>query len=72
MAPAAATFGDTLEEAIESAHDSLTGYLLTAEDYNEVVTAPTNNPSIFKIQGSDIIVPVEVNLEFERIKEQNN
>lgn len=72
LAPATATFGDTLEEAIESAHDSLTGYLLTAEDYNEVVTAPTNNPSIFKIQGSDIIVPVEVNLEFERIKEQNN
>lgn len=71
LAPAAATFGDTLEEAITSAHDSLTGYLLTAEDFNESVPSPTDNPSSFKIKEPDFLMPIQVNLELERAKEQN-
>ncbi|NRN97020.1 type II toxin-antitoxin system HicB family antitoxin [Lactobacillus helveticus] len=40
LEPYAATYGDTLEEAIHSAHDSLTGYLLTEEDFHEEVPTP--------------------------------
>lgn len=69
--PYAATFGETLEEAIKNAHDSLTGYLLTEEDYKEDVPQPSTDPSQFEINKPDFIVPVQVNLKLERDKEQN-
>lgn len=71
LEPYAATFGDTLKEALESAHDSLTGYLLTAEDYGDEVAQPTTDPSSFNVKAPDLLVPVEVNLELEREKEEN-
>lgn len=69
--PYAATFGDTLEEAVKSAHDSLTGYLLTQEDYNEPVPKPTQDAAKFNVKAPDFLVPVEANLKLERQKEQN-
>ncbi|MBP2057172.1 putative RNase H-like HicB family nuclease [Lactobacillus colini] len=71
LEPYAATFGYTLEEAIQSAHDSLAGYLLTQEDFNEEVLAPTEDPDKFKITAPDFLVPVQVDLKLEREKEQN-
>lgn len=69
--PYAATFGDSLEEAITSAHDSLVGYLLTQEDFDEAVPAPSKDPSKFNISAPDLLVPVQVDLTVEREKEQN-
>ncbi|QNQ83654.1 type II toxin-antitoxin system HicB family antitoxin [Lactobacillus sp. PV037] len=71
LEPYAATFGDSLEEALQSSHDSLTGYLLTQQDFNEKVPAPTKDPSKFDIVAPDFLVPVEVDLKLEREKEQN-
>lgn len=71
LAPYAATYGDTLEEAIQSAHDSLTGYLLTQEDYHEAVPSPSADISKFNIQKPDFVVPVQVDLKLEREKEKN-
>lgn len=71
LEPYAATFGDTLEEALKSAHDALTGYLLTEEDYNEKVPSPTTDPAKFDVKSPNFIVPIEVNLSLERQKEQN-
>lgn len=34
-------FGNSLNEAIQSAHESLTGYLLTAKEYHEQIVAPS-------------------------------
>lgn len=69
--PYAATFGDNLEEALQSAHDSLTGYLLTEEDANETVPKPTTNPEKFDINKPDFLVPVKIDLKLEREKEEN-
>lgn len=69
--PYAATFGDTIEEALQSAHDSLTGYLLTAEDYDDEIPKATKEPLKFNIKSPDFLVPVEVNLKLEREKENN-
>lgn len=69
--PYAATFGDTIEEALQSAHDSLTGYLLTAEDYDDEILKATKEPLKFNIKSPDFLVPVEVNLKLEREKENN-
>ncbi|EEX26672.1 type II toxin-antitoxin system HicB family antitoxin [Lactobacillus jensenii] len=71
LAPAAATFGNTLVDAITNAHDSLTGYLLTAEDFNEQVPSPTEDPFLLKVNEPDFLMPIKVNLELERAKEQN-
>lgn len=64
LEPYAATYGDTLEEALQSAHDSLVGYLLAAEDFNETVPAPTVDPKMLnvKIESPDFIMPIEVKL----------
>lgn len=71
LEPYAATFGDSLEEAIQSAHDSLAGYLLTQQDFNEETPAPTEDPNKFNITAPDFLVPVQVDLKLEREKEQN-
>ena len=71
LEPYAATFGNSVKEALKRAHDSLTGYLLTEEDYNEDVPKPTTDPANFNVISPDFIVPVEVNLTLERQKEQN-
>ncbi|QIA88536.1 type II toxin-antitoxin system HicB family antitoxin [Lactobacillus johnsonii] len=73
LEPYAATYGDTLEEALQSAHDSLVGYLLTAEDFNETVPKPTIDPTQLnvKLNYPDFMMPVEVNLKLEREKELN-
>ncbi|WP_103662584.1 type II toxin-antitoxin system HicB family antitoxin [Lactobacillus sp. HT06-2] len=68
LVPYAATFGDTLKEAIQSAHESLAGYLLTKEDFNEKVPTPSSGPMKFKVKKPDFIAPVEVNLDLERKK----
>lgn len=71
LEPYAATFGDTLEEAIQSAHDSLAGYLLTQQDFHEEVPVPTEDPNKFDIVTPDFLVPIQVNLKLEREKEEN-
>ncbi|MDK6502401.1 type II toxin-antitoxin system HicB family antitoxin [Lactobacillus crispatus] len=71
LEPYAATYGDTLEEAIKSAHDSLTGFLLTQEDFHEDVPLPSTDVSKFDIKEPDFIVPVQVDLKLEREKEEN-
>ena len=71
LEPYAATFGDNLEEALQSAHDSLAGFLLTQEDFDEKVPAPTKDPDKFKIIAPDFLVPVQVDLKLEREKEEN-
>ncbi|WP_338934645.1 type II toxin-antitoxin system HicB family antitoxin [Lactobacillus helveticus] len=71
LEPYAATYGDTLEEAIQSAHDSLTGYLLTEEDFHEEVPTPTDDPEKFKLKEPNFLVPVQVDLQLEREKEEN-
>ena len=72
LEPNAATYGDTLEEALQSAHDSLTGYLLTQEDFDEEVPEPTDNPDKFNIVAPDFLVPVQVDLKLERKKNDMN
>lgn len=71
LEPYAATYGDTLEEATQSAHDSLTGYLLTEEDFHEEVPTPTDDPEKFKLKEPNFLVPVQVDLQLEREKEEN-
>jgi predicted RNase H-like HicB family nuclease len=70
LEPYAATYGDNLKEAIKNAHDALTGYLLTSEDYHEKVNKPSD-PSKLKIGKNDFLTPVQVDLKLEREKEQN-
>lgn len=71
LEPNAATYGDTLEEAIKSAHDSLAGYLLTCEDFNEKVKQPSSPDRIKLTNPKDFLVPVQVDLKLEREKEEN-
>lgn len=71
LKPYAATYGNTLDEAMQSAHDALTGFLLTQADFHEDVPKPSEDPAIFKVTSPDFIVPVKVNLELEREKEKN-
>lgn len=72
LEPYAATFGESLQEAIQSAHDSLAGYLLTAEDTHEKVNHPSQQPQKdWHLGKDDLLMPVSVNLELEREKEQN-
>ena len=66
LEPYAATFGNSVKEALKRAHDSLTGYLLTQRDYSEEVPKPTTDPTIFNVASPDFIVPVEVDLNLER------
>lgn len=68
--PYAATYGDTLKAAVKSAHEALTGYLLTAEDSNEKVPEPTD-PSNQVVGSDDFLVPIEVDLDLEREKERH-
>ena len=72
LEPYAATFGDSLEEALKSAHDSLAGYLFTQEDYNEDVPKPTIDPTSFNIASPDFIVPIEIDLTLKRQKNKIN
>jgi antitoxin HicB len=70
--PYAATFGASLQDAIKSAHDALAGYLLTAEDTHEHVATPSQKPQKdWLTNQDDWLMPVSVNLELEREKEQN-
>lgn len=71
LEPYAATYGDSIEEAIQSAHDSLAGYLLTQEDFHEDVPAPSTDVDKFDIKEPDFAVPVQVDLKLEREKEEN-
>lgn len=67
----AATYGDSLEKAMQNAHDSLAGYLLTLQDYSEPIPRPNANPSSLNIKSPNLVVPIQVNLKLEREKEQN-
>lgn len=69
LEPYAATFGNTLEEAIKNAHDSLVGYLLTAEDYGDEVNPPTQDSNNIKLKDNELLIPIKVNLTLERTKE---
>lgn len=72
LAPNAATYGDSLDEALTSAHDSLTGYLLTCQDFHDKVPAPSAPEKLqANLSGHDFLVPIKVNLKLAREKEQN-
>ena len=68
--PYAATFGSDMSEALQSAHDSLTGFILTAEDFKDSFNLPSEPESI-KLPKGALLIPIEVDTEFEREKEQN-
>lgn len=62
LAPYAATYGDTIEEAIKSANDSLTGYLLTAKESGEKVAEPSSAEKLIKkLPKNDFLVVVKAN-----------
>lgn len=62
LEPYAPTYGNTFEEALQSAHDSLTGYLLTQKDFHEKVPSPTHNIKKINIPSSDFLVSIQVEL----------
>jgi antitoxin HicB len=67
LEPYAATFGDSLQEAIQSAHESLTGYLLTAKDFHDQVAQPSPQPQTsWQLGPQDQLIPISVNLEKAR------
>lgn len=73
LEPYAATFGDSLNEALQSAHDSLVGYLLTCEDSQQKVPE-SSVPKVLQsdLRDNDFLVPVKINLKIEREKERTN
>jgi len=71
LAPNAATYGDTLSEALFMAKDALTGYLLTIEDGNEVLPNATAQPQKINHKANDLVVPIEVDTTIAREREQN-
>lgn len=70
LAPFASTHGNTIEEALTSAHDALASYLLSEEDAGENVPSPSD-PSQIEVDHPDFIYPVQVDLELEREKDDN-
>lgn len=63
----AATFGDNMHEALYMAKDLLAGWLLGEEDDgNDFPKA--SQPQDIEIESGELIVPVEVDLDFYRKK----
>lgn len=60
--PYASTFGDTLEEAIQSAWDCLAGYLLTTKEVGEKVSAPSPE-TYLAVSSPDFLEPILVDFE---------
>lgn len=63
----AVTFGTDMHDALYMARDLLAGWLLDAEDNGDRL--PTaSEPSIFSAGNSQLIIPIEVDLNFFRNK----
>ncbi|MCH4165906.1 MAG: type II toxin-antitoxin system HicB family antitoxin [Lentilactobacillus diolivorans] len=70
LAPSAATFGDTVSDALHMAKDALEGYLLTAEDFGD--TLPTSSdPQDIQHKQTQLLIPIEVNTTIAREREEN-
>lgn len=70
LAPAAATFGDTLTQAVTRAQDALEGYLLVAEDIGEPLP-PASDESQLNVREGQLIVPIVVDTKLARYREEN-
>ncbi|TLQ03634.1 type II toxin-antitoxin system HicB family antitoxin [Pediococcus stilesii] len=68
--PHAATFGNTLSEALHMAKDSLEGYLLTAEDFDEPLPKASDATSL-SVDSGDLLIPIEVDASIARSREEN-
>jgi len=63
------TFGENMHEALYMAKDLLGGYLSILEDDNE--TIPTaSNPSAIELQKGELLIPIEVDVQLFREKEE--
>jgi predicted RNase H-like HicB family nuclease len=64
LEPYAATYGNTLDEAIDSAHEALTGYLLTAKETGEKVANPSSYEKLkVNLSDGDLLQAVKVSLK---------
>lgn len=70
LAPAAATYGNNLEEAVRMAHDALTGYLLVAEDSKDQIPTAHSEREI-TIPEHALVVPIVVDTVVAREREEN-
>lgn len=68
--PHAATFGNNLSDALHMAKDSLEGYLLTAEDFDEPLPQASEPSKIF-VNKDDLLIPIEVDTAIARSREEN-
>lgn len=71
LAPHAATFGEDLAEALHMAKDALEGYLLTLEDFKEVIPTPSNQ-EVFSITSNQLLIPIEVDTKIARLREHSH
>lgn len=61
------TGGSDMHEALNMAKDLLAGWLINAEDDGEKFPAPTQ-PLDIKVGQGELVIPIEVNLNFYRKK----
>ncbi|MDF7638452.1 type II toxin-antitoxin system HicB family antitoxin [Lactobacillus sp. ESL0791] len=70
FAPEVATYGNNLSEALAAAKQALTGVLLVKEDYRETIPTASTQTEIHYDKG-ELLIPIEVNTELAREKEEN-
>lgn len=70
LKPYAATYGKSMSDALKQAKDALTGYLLTQEDYHDVIPE-ASKPDQVKHAATDLLIPIEVDTTIEHQKEES-
>lgn len=70
LAPHAATYGNNMSDALYMAHDALEGYLLILEDFEKNLPQPSD-PQAIPHDRNDLIIPIEVDTQIAREREEN-
>ena len=68
--PGCVTFGDTMEEALDSAKEALEGFLYSLEKDNDPVPAPTPFEQV-EVEKGAILVAISVRMDIVREEEAN-
>lgn len=72
IAPYAATFGDDIKDALDSAKESLEGVLLSAEDHQDDLPKNPFDPQKLQLKQGELLVPIEVNTTLARERAEND
>lgn len=68
--PGCLTFGENMADALYMAKDALEGHLLVQEDLQNPIPAPSK-PMDITVPINTLLIPIQVNTELARIKEEN-